>query len=274
MSFFILKWVIVIRVYLDYIFLLNFLFDFILLTAVGLVLRRNISIQRVILGAIVGALSVFLLFIPLTSTSLFIYKLIISIFMVLIAYGYKDINYLINNILFLYTISIILGGFLYYLNIEFSYKQEGLVFFHHGLSINFIVLIIMSPIIIYLYIKQALQFKNTYAHYYKVDLYFKDGTIKKLNGFLDTGNRLYDPYSNRPIILVHEKEIDFNYNEYTSLLVPYDTLNDHGLLRCIILDKVNIIGVGERKNVLIGLSKEKLMIDGVDCILHINLLEG
>ncbi len=194
--------------------------------------------------------------------------------MIIATYGYKNHRYLFTNLLFLYMVSIVLGGFLYYLNIEFSYRQEGLIFFHNGLSINYIFLLIISPIIIFIYIKQALQLKNKYAHYYKVDLYFKDGTVKKLIGFLDTGNRLYDPYSNRPIILVDQKEINFNFDEYTSLLVPYDTLNNHGLLKCIMLDKVNIIGVGEKHNVLVGISREKINIDGVSCILHTNLLEG
>ncbi len=266
--------VIIIKIYLDVIFIINFSFNFILLTAVGVVLRRNINIKRIFLGAFVGGASIFLLFIPLTSFLLFIYKILGSIVMLLMAYGYKDIKYLFNNLIYLYTISIILGGFLYYLNIEFSYRQEGLIFYYNGLSINFIVLLMIAPVIIYIYVKQALALKNNYANYYKVDLYFKDGTIKKLVGFLDTGNRLYDPYSKRPIILVEEKEIKFNYDEYNSLLVPYDTINNHGLLKCIVLDKIYIVGVGEKRNVLVGISKEKIDIDGVSCILHTNLLEG
>lgn len=254
--------------------MLNLLFDFILLTAVGLVLRRNVSIKKIFLGSFIGALSIFLLFIPLTTLSLFIYKLITSIIMVIIAFGFKDIKYTSKNVLFLYTISMILGGFLYYLNLEFSYKNEGIIFFSHGLSINVIVLIIISPLIVYIYIRQALELKNHYSHYYKVDLYFKDGTIKKLNGFLDTGNNLYDPYNNRPIILVDAKEINFELNEYNSLLVPYETINNHGLLKCIMVDKVYIVGIGEKRNVLVGVSKEKIKIDGINCILHSKLLEG
>jgi stage II sporulation protein GA (sporulation sigma-E factor processing peptidase) len=254
--------------------MINLLFDFILLTAVGLVLRRNVSIKKVFLGALVGALSIFLLFISLNSFTLFIYKLVISILMVIVTFGFKDIKYTAKNLLFLYTISMILGGFLYYLNIEFSYKNEGIIFFHNGLSINVIVLIIISPVIVYIYIRQALELKNHYAHCYKVDLYFKDGTVKKLNGFLDTGNNLYDPYNNRPIILVDPKEVNFELDEYNTILVPYETIDNHGLLKCIMVDKVYIVGVGEKHNVLVGISKEKIKIEGINCILHSKLLEG
>ena len=58
--------------------------------------------------------------------------------MLLVTFGIKDRSYFIKNFLYLYIISIILGGFLYYLNLEFSYKNVGIVFFHNGYSINFI----------------------------------------------------------------------------------------------------------------------------------------
>jgi sigma-E processing peptidase SpoIIGA len=187
--------------------------------------------------------------------------------MILITFGYKDIIYFLKNMFYLYTISILLGGFLYFLNIQFSYQNEGIIFYHKGLSINWIVLIILSPIIIYTYIRQAKELKNNYSNYYEVDIYFKDGTIKKLNGFLDTGNSLCDPYENRPIILVDNSEINITYDDNV-LLVPYDSLNYHGLLKCIIPEKIEIIGVGERYNVLIGISNEKIKMDGINCILQ------
>ena len=72
----------------------------------------------------------------------------------------------------------ILGGFLYFLNVQFSYKQEGLVFYHDGLSINFIFLLIFSPLILYIYIRQGLTLKNNFSNYYKVNLYFNNKKIR------------------------------------------------------------------------------------------------
>ncbi len=143
--------------YLDLIFFLNFSFDFLLLLSVSVLLRRNAKIRRIILGAIIGSISIFVLFIKLNSIQLFIIKFVISIIMILISFGYKNIKYTLKNLLYLYTSSIMLGGFLYYLNVEFSYKQEGLIFYHSGLSINYIFLVILSPIIIYTYVRQGLK---------------------------------------------------------------------------------------------------------------------
>ena len=55
--------------------------------------------------------------------------------MVLVAFKYKNIKYTLNNLLYLYMCSVILGGFLYMLDIEFSYKREGMIFYFDKFSI-------------------------------------------------------------------------------------------------------------------------------------------
>lgn len=260
------------KIYLDLIFIINFIFDMLLLLTVKIVLKRNIKLYRLILGGLFGGLSIFLLFIKINSFELFLFKLIISILMILITFSYKNIRYTINNILFLYMSSIILGGFLYMLNCSFAYKQEGLIFYHNGLSINFIVLLIMSPIIIYLYIKQSHSLKNKYDAYYKVDIYLKDNKILKLNGFLDTGNKLSDPYLNRPIILIDKRKISNKYlDKY--ILVPISTINSKSFLKCIEINKVDIIGYKTISDVLLGITSENITMEGIDCILQTKLLE-
>jgi stage II sporulation protein GA (sporulation sigma-E factor processing peptidase) len=261
------------KVYLDLIIILNFLFDFLLLLVVGILLRRHASLKRLFLGSLVGSLSILFLFMELTSMGLFILKILVSILMVIICFKYKDLKYTGRNLLYLYTTSIILGGFLYLLNVEFAYKQDGLIFYHNGLSINWIILLLTSPIILYIYVKQGLYLKNNYSNYYLVDIYFKEQKIN-VSAFLDTGNRLIDPYQKRPIILVAKNELKLDYGDDDIILVPYESLNHHGLLKCIKPDKIIILGVGVRTKLLIGISEDKIDIDGIDCILHTKLMEG
>lgn len=260
------------KIYLDLIFLLNFSFDFILLLTVSIILRRNIKIRRLILGSIIGGLSTFLLFLDLNNIELFLYKLFISIIMLLITFKYKNIKYTIKNMEYLYITSIILGGFLYLLNIEFSYKRDGIIFYHNGLSINFIVLIILSPIILYLYIKQVKELKNNYSYYHKLNIYYKDKIIK-INSYLDTGNKLKDPYLGLPIIIINNKLIDEkDLDDY--ILVPMDTINNHSMFKCIKVDKIELDGKELKKKVLIGLSPKKIKMEGIDSIIGKSILEG
>ena len=85
------------KVYVDLIFLINIFFDFLLLLSVSLILRRHIKIIRIVLGSLVGGLSIFFLFLNISSFVLFFLKIIIAIFMCLTTFGFKDIRYLLKN---------------------------------------------------------------------------------------------------------------------------------------------------------------------------------
>ena len=227
-----------------------------------MLLKRNINIKRIILGAIIGSISILFLFIKMSSFSLFIFKVIISILMIIITFGYKDKKYFITNIITLYIISFILGGIMYYLNIEFSYKQIGIIFIHKNLSISFIVLFIISLILIYVYIRNKIKEVKDISCYKKVDIYYKD-KIYHLNGYLDSGNKLYDPYKRRPISIWYKKDIEID----KPLYVPYQTIGKKGVIPCILVDMI-IIDKIKYKNTLIGISKTPFFIEGMDIILH------
>lgn len=191
--------------------------------------------------------------------------------MTLIAFGYRDFTFTMKNIGYLYTTSILLGGILYFLNVTFSYKQEGLIFYHNGLSINFIVLILFAPLILKMYIKQLLHLKNNYSHYYEITIQI-DHISYHMNAFLDTGNHLKDPYTRKPILLVYHKKLLKNIR--APILVPYETATGTSMLSCIKPTKITIKGIGERKNCLVGVLQNKIGIDGIDCILQEQILEG
>ena len=112
------------KIYIDLILLLNFGFDFLLLLSVSLILRRNAPIYKLLLGAFIGSISVLTLFMKINSLQLFIIKIIISILMTTTSFKYKNIKYTLKNILYLYISSIVLGGTLYLLNIELTYKNQ------------------------------------------------------------------------------------------------------------------------------------------------------
>lgn len=246
--------------------LLNFFFDFILLLSVSILLRRNVSIYKILGGSFIGGISILFLFFNINSFVLFLYKFIVSLSMILVTFGYRSISYTYKNMLYLYTTSIVLGGFLYFLNVEFSYRQSGLIFINNGLSVNVVFLIIFSPIIIYIYIKQGLWLKNNYSNYYKVQIINNNKTIT-LNAFMDTGNDLRVPFTNKPVILINN-DIKSNYYFY----IPYKGINNEGLIKCVKVDKV-IINKKIIKNVVVGILNNKINIDGVDCLLNKNILE-
>ena len=121
-------------IYMDLILFLNFVIDLIILMVVGIVLKRKKNLTRIILGAFIGSLSVLFLLIKLSNLELFIYKILLGFIMTYISFGYQNIKYVIKNFLYLYMVSIILGGFLYYLNIIIyllDYLHNHFPPFHH-----------------------------------------------------------------------------------------------------------------------------------------------
>ena len=251
------------KIYVDLVLLLNLFFDFLLLFTTNYILKRNKSFLKILLGSIVGSLSILLLFIKISSLELFLLKIVISIVMILTTFSFKNIVYFFKNVSYLYLISIVLGGGLYLLNINFSYKNTGLIFFHKGVSINIIFMFLASLIIIYLYGKEY-KSKSKITNLLKVDIYFKG---KKYNycGYLDTGNTLQDPYKKRSVIILYSNKIKATNFVY----VPYQTLNNTGIIKCIKVDKVDKVVINNKKfkDILIGISNDKFRIEGIDCIL-------
>lgn len=252
------------------ILIINFLYDFILLLCVSIILKRNTKIYRIILGGFVGSITTLSLFINMNNITLFIFKIIVSLLMILICFGKRSIKHFIKNTYYLYLCSCILGGTLYMINNEFLYKNDGFLFISSETQINIILALIFSPIILYLYIKQNKDLRINYNKYHNVKLLINGKEIV-LNAFLDTGNKLKDPYKQRPIILVNNNL--FDYSSYNYLLVPYYTLENEGMLKCIKADKLFIDNKLVKSKFLIGLTN-KINIDGVDCILNERLLEG
>ena len=251
------------KLYLDLIFILNIWFDFLLLMSVSILLKRNVKFKRIFLGSMLGGITFFLLFIKLNSFLLFLFKILVSILMIITSFSFKNIKYTLTNLGYFYLTSIILGGGMYLISDLFSYNNKNLVFYHNGFQINYIVLLIMSPIIILFYIKNVLKLKNSYSNYYKVDMLYKN-KLYHLNGYLDTGNTLKDIYKKRGVVLVNLK-IKANIDD--CIYTPYNALNYNGIIKCIKPDKLYVDSL-EFNNYLVGISNEKFKLDGIDCILH------
>lgn len=262
----------IMKVYIDAVFLLNFIVDLLILITTSYILKRNIKSSRFILGGLIGSLTTFLLFFKINYIELFILKFLGCFLMTIATFSYRNIRYTLKNIIYIYIVSIILGGALYFFKDElkdtklFSYLRK------NNISFEYVFIIVFTPIILYLYSVQIRDFKNNYSNYYKVNIYLNNYVIN-VNAYLDTGNKLVDPYLKRPIIILNKKKMIYDINEFQMVLVPYKTISETNMLTCIIADKVEVLGLGCHKNTLIGIIDDNITIDGVDLILNTKLLE-
>lgn len=243
-------------IYIDLVILLNYFFDSLILLTVNTTLKRNISLKKILFVSLLGELSL-LGFLLSNKYLLILLKLKISLILNILTFKYKDIFYTVTNVLYFYMVSIILGGFIYYLKLN-------------NLSYFFILLLV--PLILYLYIKQNLNMKTTINKTYPLTIYFPNKRKLSLTGFVDTGNKLRDPVTKKWVVLVNKKLLQGVIRIRTPIYVPYHSLNNKGLVECIKPEKLVIEGK-EYTNFLIGLMDSKVMINSSDCILNLEILE-
>lgn len=233
------------NVYYEEVFILNYLLDFMILYGTKRILKRNNKMIRVIIGSLIGSFTTFLLFIDISNFILLIMKIVTSILLIIITFGFKNI---IKNIIYFYLISIVLGGFCYLFEIN-----------------NKFFLILSSFVVIGILIREFLSYKEIYSNKYLVTIIINKKKYN-LEGFIDTGNRLVDPISKKNVVLVN-----LNINSNNIIYVPYKALNTNGVIKCIKPDKL-FINKKEINNCLIGISNHKFNLDE-NCILPNKLKE-
>lgn len=258
------------KVYIDLVILLNYFTDLILLMSVNYILRRNVKTYRLFLGALFGSITLLILFIKLNAVIMFLFKILVSVFMIIICFGYGDINYFFKNIIYFYLVSMLLGGAITFLNNQFSYTNNGFVFINNGLNISYLIILLIVLFIYILYMKCFINLKNNYSNYYKCNLFINNNEYI-CNAFLDTGNKLKDPITGKSIVLIDKKVIKDDIDNYW--YVPFNSLNNHGLLKCYKGDKL-IINNKCFYNFLVGISDNDFFIDGINCIINNNVMEG
>lgn len=243
-------------IYIDLVILLNYFFDSLILLTVNTTLKRNISLKKILFVSLLGELSL-LGFLLSNKYLLILLKLEISLILNILTFKYKDIFYTVTNILYFYMVSIILGGFIYYLKLN---------------NLSYFFILFLVPLILYLYIKQNLNMKTTINKTYPLTIYFPNKRKLSLTGFVDTGNKLRDPVTKKWVVLVNKKLLQGVIRIRTPIYVPYHSLNNKGLVECIKPEKLVIEGK-EYTNFLIGLMDSKVMINSSDCILNLEILE-
>ena len=151
------------KIYIDLFFIFNIIIDMIIIMGVSYLLRRKISIVRIVLSSLIGGISSLLLF---TNMNRLLIEIISIVIMSLCAFGYKSVKYTINNIIYMYIISIFLGGIIYLFNIRVS---NGFLYY--------LIIIIIGLEVMVLYVKEMRKFKKVYNNYYHVNIHLEEDTL-------------------------------------------------------------------------------------------------
>ncbi|MBM6618538.1 sigma-E processing peptidase SpoIIGA [Bacillus suaedaesalsae] len=295
-------------VYLDAIWLLNFCIDASLLLLTAMILKRKIQKVRLIISALIGSAIVLFILTPYFSiVSHPVVKLLFSVVMVLIAFGFKRFRYFFQALLTFYFSTFLLGGGM--LGIHFFMKSDieiwnGVVATKStgfGSPVSWGFVFVSFPLLWY-FSKTRLEDmeikKIQYDQLVEISISIEERSIM-LRGLVDSGNQLYDPITKSPVMILDisrakgflppeiiEKSdgldsfsMSDSSHPWESRLriIPYRGVGQqHEFLVAIKPDFVTIRQNEDDiyvKKVLIGLSKSTLSSDDeFDCIIHPKML--
>ncbi len=278
--------------YLDIIFLENLCMNYIILYATALISKNKIKKGRLLLSSLIGGIyaviSLFSMFQMYTGV---VFKILISILMVHIAYKPEGVKELAKKLLMFYLTSFAFGGcayaLLYIIKPQNIFMKNGLYIGTYPIKIVLLGGLVGFSLIVSVFkmVKSKIGKRDIYC-YIEVEFNNKKVALKSL---VDTGNMLKDPISNMPVIVVQKEKLEnmipkeildniekivsgesdsiFKLIENSELvskfrLIPFSSLGtQHGLLLGFKADNVHIEyndEIKESKNVIIGIIEKQL----------------
>ena len=196
-----------IKVYVDILFLINFISDFFLLSLTCVLLRLSPKMYRLTFAACFGALyslAAFFVYIPLLYSA--IAKGVVGFLMILLAFGAKNIRLLIKRICVFYLVTIAFSGVLYALLFSTSLGAKfGTVASGAEIYLNLpAYLLIVAAVIMYFIFScafGAIEKSREKGRFLKFVRISYSGKSVVLPALYDTGNFLTDPKEKKGVII-------------------------------------------------------------------------
>ena len=192
-------------IYLDIIFLENFILNLILLYAVGIETKSKIKFYRIVIASILGSIYAIILYIVKNE---FLYsivmKIMLSMVMVYVSFEIKGFKDLLKKMLYFYLTSFVFGGgalaLIYIVNTGKISIQNGQIQGSYTiLTIMIGIIIAFITIIIAFRLKKNKISKDDLMCNIEIKINNKEVKTKAM---IDTGNLLKEPITNIPVVVV------------------------------------------------------------------------
>lgn len=265
----------IVDLYADVIFFNNFTMDLLLLV----ILRRIMKLEKrrggILLASVLGAgyaLAVTIFPIPGVFLQAVVTYTFASAAMIWTAFPVKSWRELLKAVSGLYLTTVIMAGLMNLFKMEggISWYVSHMIFRSGWNDIPFFVYIPLAAGCFFLAcflwetVKTA---ESENGHLYSVEVFY-EGRSKCMTAFLDTGNRLTEPYSHRPVSIVSADSCTELFQTLTSVIyIPYRSVGrEEGVLPAVKADRMEIEKEGRTVTVeqpVIAISRERLSPDDV-----------
>ena len=241
-------------VYVDILILINFYIDYLIIKISLMILKRKVKTFRVLISVFFASLTSLIIFLPQNIVIELIFKFITAFIISLILRGFNEF------IKLSFTLLIVASAFngLFLLLGNTLFKTQ-IVTVNGCTYIDISLLTFgISTTVIYLILRFVGRFFATSSNEnFTVKIINNNETVE-FNGFSDSGNKLTDYLTGKPIIICPEN--DKTKELKTKRLIPYNTIDSNGLIKLVKVEKVEIeFENGKKVNVdaLIGINEKQ-----------------
>ncbi len=249
-------------IYADILLALNWWIDFLLLLGVRRALGGGGKPWRLAVGALVGAVSSFVLFLPPLPVWLSLaVKLVAAAGMVLTAFRWRDGRTFLRQMLLLFALSAGLAGLcgaLYFFAAPTDFAVVNGVVYYAVPPLLLVGLTVACYGLLWL-AEMLMRRRAPAAMCYRVEVSFGEKQVA-FPCLYDSGNHLVEPFSGRPVLVLERAVAEEllplppsaaelpPHSEAGWRLVPYDTLAGSGLLPAFVPKQVTVVThQGERR---------------------------
>ncbi len=222
-------------IYIDVLFLTNFVLDSIVLILAGTINGKKYSPLRIILGGLLGGFYGILVFFtdfsrPVSAVITFVYSCL------MVAVGYcptakKDFSRLIAGF---YLSAFLLGGALsgiFYFSGRPAVMSNGIFYFPMTTLQLFICALPLAAVLCFSF-RKAKNRLLSHSKYCQVTLSVGEKSIT-LEGLLDSGCSLKDPYTGKPALIIDPSVAQKLFSDSPPLFrfIPYNTIKSGGIMK-------------------------------------------
>ncbi len=228
-------------IYIDILLAVNFVIDYLLLSATARILRLTPKRWRVLLGALSGAGSACLIFLTTMPTlAILVLHLTSACILIKIVFPFSKVSVFLKQVLVFYVISALFSGLVSALwsltKSETFYAYNGVIYFDISpLMLSGFAVISYTVIRLYEYITRK-RAPRGYSFLLRID----DGNgICVCRALYDSGMHLTEPFSGKPVVVVEEAVIrpylSAEHDKRARMrVIPYHSLGADGLLSAFI----------------------------------------
>lgn len=248
-------------IYVDVLFVVNFFINYFLLGVTAKFSKFNPKTFRLILASALGALySLIILVDDINAVALWSSKVAVAVLMLVVAFRYDRVKTFVLSLLIFAFANLLFLGMIIGVCITFSPKsvaiRNSVVYFDvsaRSLLMCAFVSYLLALIVVKIHNRRLL--KN---EIYTLTVFAK-GQQVTLYAFLDTGNKLREPFSNTPVIIADKSKVEHLCSGKNIRLIPASTINSQSVLTAFKADKIVIKSSSQQEeveNIYIALSDQ------------------